>query len=83
MLGLTDENLEGERKLIQIFKDGRLVYKLPKLDEIREKAKKELEKLPEKYRRIRSPEAYPVEVSNKVMDLGRQLMRKLLPEGLA
>jgi len=79
ILGLTDENLNGERKLIQIFKDGRLVYKLPKLDEIREKAKKELEKLPEKYRRIRNPEAYPVEVSDKVMDLGRQLMRKLLP----
>jgi nicotinate phosphoribosyltransferase len=78
ILGLTDENLNGERKLIQIFKDGRLVYKLPKLDEIREKAKKELEKLPEKYRRIRNPEAYPVEVSDKVMDLGRQLMRKLL-----
>ncbi len=82
ILGLTDENLNGERKLIQIFKDGRLVYKLPKLDEIREKAKKELEKLPEKYRRIRNPEAYPVEVSDKVMDLGRQLMRKLFPEGL-
>jgi len=83
MLGLSDENLEGERRLIQIFKDGRLVYKLPKLDEIREKAKTELEKLPGEYRRIRNPEAYPVEVSNGIIDLGRRLLRKLFPEGLA
>jgi nicotinate phosphoribosyltransferase len=82
MLGLSDENLEGERRLIQIFKDGRLVYKLPKLDEIREKAKTELEKLSGEYRRIRNPEAYPVEVSNGIIDLGRRLLRKLFPEGL-
>jgi len=80
IIGLCDENLEGEGRLIQIFKDGRLTYRLPKLDEIREKARRELEKLPEEYKRIRSPEAYPVQVSEKIMDLGRQLIKKLLPE---
>ncbi|MBO3842548.1 MAG: nicotinate phosphoribosyltransferase, partial [Candidatus Brockarchaeota archaeon] len=80
MVGLCDEDLEGERRLVQVFKDGRLVYRLPKLDEIREKARMELEKLPEEYRRIRSPEAYPVEVSGRILDLGRQLVKKLLSE---
>ena len=80
IIGLCDENLEGEGRLVQIFKDGRLTYRLPKLDEIREKARRELEKLPEEYKRIRSPEAYPVQVSEKIMDLGRQLIKKLLPE---
>ncbi|MEM2051057.1 MAG: nicotinate phosphoribosyltransferase [Thermoproteota archaeon] len=78
MVGLCDEDLEGERKLVQIFKNGRLVYKLPKLEEIREKARMELEKLPDEYKRIRSPEAYPVQVSERIMDLGRQLVKKLL-----
>ncbi|MEM2930990.1 MAG: nicotinate phosphoribosyltransferase [Thermoproteota archaeon] len=83
MVGLFDENLEGEKKLVQIFKEGRLVYRLPKLDEIREKARMELEKLPEEYKRIRNPEAYPVEVSGKIMDLGRQLVKTLFLEKLA
>ncbi|MEM3389482.1 MAG: nicotinate phosphoribosyltransferase [Thermoproteota archaeon] len=78
MVGLCDENLEGEGKLVQIFKNGRLVYRLPKLEEIREKARMELEKLPEEYKRIRSPEAYPVQVSERIMDLGRQLVKRLL-----
>ncbi|MEM3660458.1 MAG: nicotinate phosphoribosyltransferase [Thermoproteota archaeon] len=78
MVGLCDEDLEGERRLVQIFKDGRLVYRLPKLEEIREKARMELEKLPEEYKRIRSPEAYPVQVSERIMDLGRQLVKRLL-----
>lgn len=77
-VGLCDEDLEGERRLIQIFKDGRLVYRLPRLDEIREKARMELEKLPEEHKRIRNPEPYPVGVSDKIMELGRQLVRKLL-----
>ncbi|MBO3832947.1 MAG: nicotinate phosphoribosyltransferase [Candidatus Brockarchaeota archaeon] len=80
VVGLCDEDLEGERRLVQVFKDGRLVYRLPKLDEIREKARMELEKLPEEYRRIRSPKAYPVEVSGRILDLGRQLVKKLLSE---
>lgn len=80
VVGLCDEDIEGERRLVQVFKDGRLVYRLPKLDEIREKARMELEKLPEEYRRIRSPEPYPVEVSGRILDLGRQLVKKLLSE---
>ncbi len=80
MVGLCDENLEGEKRLVQVFKDGRLFYRLPKLDEIREKARMELERLPEEYKKIRSPEAYPVEVSERIMDLGRQLVKKLLSE---
>ncbi len=80
MVGLCDEDLEGERRLIQVFKDGRLVYRLPRLDEIREKARMELEKLPEQHKRIRNPEPYPVGVSDKIMELGRQLVRKLLSE---
>ncbi|WP_368887696.1 hypothetical protein [Escherichia coli] len=38
--------MEGEKKLVQIFRNGELVYKLPSLDEIREKARTELQKLP-------------------------------------
>lgn len=80
VLGLSTERVEGRAMLVQIFKDGELVYKLPKLDEIRDKARAELEKLPEEYKRIRNPAAYPVEVSESIMDLRRRLMKKLLSE---
>lgn len=73
--GLSDEDLEGEKKLVQIFKNGKLVYRLPSLDEIREKAQIELSKLPEEYKRIRNPAVYPVEISGELNKLTEKIRR--------
>ncbi|MDW8034384.1 MAG: nicotinate phosphoribosyltransferase [Nitrososphaerota archaeon] len=77
VIGLFNEDLEGEKKLVQIFKDGELVYKLPSLDEIREKAQTELKKLPEEYRRIRNPATYPVEISRELLRLTEKIRSSL------
>ncbi|MBO3800538.1 MAG: nicotinate phosphoribosyltransferase [Candidatus Brockarchaeota archaeon] len=77
-IGLFDEELEGEKKLVQIFRNGELVYKLPSLDEIREKARTELQKLPEEYKRIRNPATYPVEISRKLLELTNKLRTSLV-----
>ncbi|MEM1557777.1 MAG: nicotinate phosphoribosyltransferase [Thermoproteota archaeon] len=69
IIGLSNEDLEGKKKLVKIFKDGKLVYRLPSLDEIREKAQIELSKLPEEYKRIRNPATYPVEISRELSRL--------------
>ncbi|MCS7139043.1 MAG: nicotinate phosphoribosyltransferase, partial [Crenarchaeota archaeon] len=77
VIGLFNEDLEGEKKLVQIFKDGELVYKLPSLDEIREKAQTELKKLPEEYRRIRNHATYPVEISRELLRLTEKIRSSL------
>ncbi|WP_141604654.1 nicotinate phosphoribosyltransferase [Terrilactibacillus laevilacticus] len=46
-----------------IFKNGNLVYELPTLQEIRTFAKENLNILWDEYRRTRSPEEYPVDLS--------------------
>ncbi len=78
MLGLSHEDLEGEKKLIQIFKNGKLIYKLPSLDEVRERAQTALEKLPEEYKRVRNPATYPVEISIELLKLTERMRKNLL-----
>ncbi|MEM2088514.1 MAG: nicotinate phosphoribosyltransferase [Thermoproteota archaeon] len=78
IIGLSDEDLEGEKKLVQIFKNGELVYRLPSLDEIREKARIELHKLPEEYKRIRNPATYPIEISRGLAELTENIRRSMV-----
>jgi nicotinate phosphoribosyltransferase len=78
IIGLSQENLLGEKKLVQIFKNGELLYKLPTLDKIRERAQAELRKLPDECRRIRNPATYPVEVSRELLKLTERMRKNLL-----
>jgi len=78
IIGIHNENLEGEKKLVQIFKNGELVYRLPSLDEIRRKAQIELGKLPEEYKRIRNPATYPVEISRELNMLTEKIRKSLV-----
>lgn len=78
MLGLSHEDLEGEKKLVQIFKKGELVYRLPSLDEVKERAQTVLEKLPEEYKRIRNPATYLVEISRELLKLTERMRKNLL-----
>ncbi|WP_276256188.1 nicotinate phosphoribosyltransferase [Halomontanus rarus] len=65
VLAKRDESLEeGDPQLETIFDDGSLAYDLPDLETIRERTARELEKLPERYRRVRNPERYEVRISD-------------------
>lgn len=64
VLALRDEDAPGEDLLVTVFEDGDLVYDLPDLDEVRERAGRLRRRLPEGCRRFESPAAYPVEVSD-------------------
>jgi nicotinate phosphoribosyltransferase len=77
IIGLADEELGGKKMLVQIFKNGKLIYNPPQLEEIREKVKANLKKLPEKYKRIKNPSVYPVKVSEKLKNLREELRKKL------
>lgn len=54
--------------LHDIFVDGKLIYELPTLEEIREYAHEKLGEQYEEHRRILNPEQYPVDLSQDLYD---------------
>jgi nicotinate phosphoribosyltransferase len=77
VIGLSNENLGGKKMLIQIFKKWKLIYKPLSLNEIREKVRENLKKLPEKYQKIKNPAIYPVKISKNLFKL-REKLKKVL-----
>ncbi|MDY6776579.1 MAG: nicotinate phosphoribosyltransferase [Candidatus Nanohaloarchaea archaeon] len=71
------EKGEGEDVLVKVFEDGERVYGLPTLEEIRERAEREREKLPEEVRRIEEPGKYPVKVGEELRETGKSLEQEL------
>lgn len=60
----------------QIFKKGKLVYTMPSLTEICEKAKKELETLWPEIKRLKNPHKYYVDLSKPLWNLKNELLKK-------
>jgi nicotinate phosphoribosyltransferase len=60
-----------------MFRKGKLVYKLPKLERIRERAMAELRKLPERHKRLRNPAPYPVRISPALKRLTQELRKAI------
>jgi len=67
----------GEPLLELVMQDGRCLRPPPSLDEIRGKAKRELERLPEALRRLAPGTTYPVEVADELEELAAEVDRRL------
>ena len=67
----------GEPLLELVMQDGRRLRPPPSLDEIRQKAKRELERLPEALRRLAPGTTYPVEVADELKELAAEVDRRL------
>ena len=65
-----------KKVLVQIYDKGELVYELPSLDEIREKAERELDTLWEETKRLDNPNEYIVDLSEKLWKLKDELLKK-------
>ncbi|WP_071458424.1 nicotinate phosphoribosyltransferase [Bacillus massilinigeriensis] len=61
-------NFEAKDLHTDIFVDGKLVYNLPTLEEIRSYARASLGQFWEEYKRSLNPEEYPVDLSQKCWD---------------
>ncbi len=61
----------------EIIKDGKLVYKLPTLEEIKQYAKSELDSFWDEYKRLDSPHVFKVDLSDKLFDLKREMLTKI------
>ncbi|HEX4409699.1 MAG TPA: nicotinate phosphoribosyltransferase [Xanthobacteraceae bacterium] len=66
-----------EAMLHQVMKEGHRIGKSPSLDEVRKRAAKELERLPEPLRRLEADAIYPVEVSENLVRLAAEVDRRI------
>ncbi|WP_137597888.1 nicotinate phosphoribosyltransferase [Paucilactobacillus kaifaensis] len=64
----TLKNFDARPILQPIFAQGKLVYQLPELDEIRHFSKLHLDMLWDEYKRDLNPQVYPVDLSKKCFD---------------
>jgi nicotinate phosphoribosyltransferase len=77
IIGLEDEEIQGERLLRKVMKDGQITYKMPTLEEMRKTTLKNLSELPEEYKRLRNPSSYPVELSRKLGNIRSIMVGRL------
>jgi nicotinate phosphoribosyltransferase len=75
IMTLEDEPPPTKAKplLTKIFRHGRLVYRLPQIDEIRQRATDEVSCLPLKFRDLRASEPAPVKLSRNLESLSVSL----------
>ena len=76
-IALADEKVQGEPLLVKVMEKGKLIYKLPSLDNIRATAAENLSKLPEEYKALTGAPVYPVELSRNLLNLVKTLKRQL------
>lgn len=77
IIGLEDERIEGEHLLKKVMKDGQITCKMPTLEAVRKATLKNLSELPEKYKRLRNPSSYPVELSHRLTNIRSQVLDRL------
>ena len=70
----------GEPLIALVMQNGRRVGPAPSLDEIRRRATRELQRLPEPLRRLEPGTTYPVEVTEELKDLAAEVDRRLQSE---
>jgi len=77
IIALHNERVEGEALLVKVMEKGEMVYSLPTLEEIRERALENLSKLPEKYKKLRNAPRYAVVLSPRLKKMLKELTNEL------
>ena len=70
----TYENYEVRELMVDIFKDGKLVYNKPTLEEIGKHADKSKAEFFPEYRRVTNTQEYKVDLSENLWNLKHQLL---------
>jgi nicotinate phosphoribosyltransferase len=78
IIALDDEKIEGgEPLLIKVMEKGKLIYDLPSLKEIRNRASDNVSRLPEKYKKLKNASRYPVRLSQRLRTLIEELTERI------
>ena len=70
----TLENYEAMPLLVPIFKEGKRVYELPDIEELRAHCTRQVDKLWDEVKRFEYPHNYYVDLSQKLWDIRAQLL---------
>jgi len=70
----TYTDFEVRELMVPVFKDGKLVYDMPSLQQIGENADKCIAEFFPEYRRVVNTQVYKVDLSQKLWDLKQQLL---------
>lgn len=70
-------NYHIKELLVPIFKDGKQVYNLPSLKEVREYCESEVNSLWEEIKRMVNPHGYYVDLSKKLWDLKQKMLNNI------
>jgi nicotinate phosphoribosyltransferase len=70
-----EEITEIEPLLVDVLKEGRLVYELPTIEEMRRRRQADLERLDPGVRRIINPHIYHVSLTERLWELKQELIR--------
>lgn len=73
---MTLENYTARPMQEQIYENGKLVYKLPSLEERRAYCEQELDTLWEEYKRFDNPHEYKVDLSKDLWELKHNMLNK-------
>ncbi|AUI71751.1 nicotinate phosphoribosyltransferase [Companilactobacillus alimentarius] len=73
----TVEDFQAKPMLHDIFVDGKLVYDLPNVKEIRKYCADNLDSLWDEYKRILNPQVYPVDLSSKLYSHKMKYIEKI------
>ena len=71
----TVYNFEAKELQVPIFKNGKLVYELPSLKEIRDYCLSEVDRLWDEIKRFENPQTYYVDLSQKLWDIKYGLLK--------
>jgi nicotinate phosphoribosyltransferase len=75
--GAAPSNTNGEPLVQPVMRHGKRIAPSPSLDEIRRRAKRALEHLPEPLRRLEPGASYPVEVADDLIKLAAEVDRRM------
>ncbi len=73
---ITFTNYEIKELSTQIIKSGELIYDFPKVSQIIEFAKESFGEFWEEYKRLTNPHIYKVDLSDKLYELKKELLKK-------
>lgn len=69
-------NFEARELLVQIYRNGKLVYKRPTMEEMRAYCAEQVDTLWEEVKRFDNPHKYTVDLSQKLYDIKQDLLNK-------
>jgi len=73
-----DNMSEIEPLLIDILRDGKLVYDLPSIEDMRERRRADVQRLDPGVKRLMNPHIYHVSLSERLWNLKQELIQSVI-----